>query len=54
MSASPLTLNEPDVSQAPTVPPSPEKIADTGLSTDAIRDLLLKVLYVQGLSLIHI
>ncbi len=26
----------------------PEKLADTGLSADAVRDLLLKVLYVQG------
>jgi predicted ATPase with chaperone activity len=30
------------------VPPVPETLADTGLSADAVRDLILKVLYVQG------
>ena len=31
-----------------TLPPVPQKLADTGLSIDAVRDLILKVLYVQG------
>nr|MDQ3309414.1 hypothetical protein [Gemmatimonadota bacterium] len=30
------------------VPPVPESIRDTGLSAEAINDLLLKTLYVQG------
>jgi len=30
------------------LPPSPDKLADTGLTGDFVRDLLLKTLYVQG------
>ena len=30
------------------VPPIPDRLADTGLSADFVRDLLLKTLYVQG------
>jgi predicted ATPase with chaperone activity len=41
-------VNEPEPAGKAAVPPSPEKLADTGLSADAIRDLLLKALYVQG------
>jgi predicted ATPase with chaperone activity len=48
VSASPLIVDQPDLSESLAVPPSPEKLADTGLAPDAIRDLLLKVLYVQG------
>ena len=31
-----------------TLPPSPDRLADTGLTGDFVRDLLLKTLYVQG------
>ena len=48
MSATPLVVNEPQPAEAAAIPPTPEKLADTGLSADAVRDLLLKVLYVQG------
>jgi predicted ATPase with chaperone activity len=34
--------------EQPVVPPPPETLADTGLSSDFVRDLLLKTLYVQG------
>ena len=48
MSATPLVVNEVQPTEAAAIPPAPEKLEDTGLSADAIRDLLLKVLYVQG------
>jgi predicted ATPase with chaperone activity len=48
VSATPILSHDPDLVESAAVPPSPEKLADTGLSADAIRDLLLKVLYVQG------
>ena len=50
MSATPLLRNEPELAEqaAAVIPPPPDKLSDTGLSADAIRDLLLKVLYVQG------
>jgi predicted ATPase with chaperone activity len=48
LTASPLMAKEPHVTETAGVPPTPEKLADTGLSADAVRDLLLKVLYVQG------
>ncbi|HEV2084687.1 MAG TPA: hypothetical protein VGR09_06370 [Gemmatimonadales bacterium] len=48
MSATPMIANELDLAETVAVPPIPEKLADTGLSADAVRDLLLKVLYVQG------
>ena len=48
MSATPLISHEPPRAESLAIPPSPEKLADTGLSPDAVRDLLLKVLYVQG------
>ena len=35
-------------SESLALPPVPQKLADTGLSIDAVRDLILKVLYVQG------
>jgi predicted ATPase with chaperone activity len=34
--------------EAPEAPPLPERLADTGLTPDFIRDLILKILYVQG------
>jgi len=43
-----MISNELDLAEAVAVPPVPETLADTGLSADAVRDLLLKVLYVQG------
>jgi predicted ATPase with chaperone activity len=43
-----MISNEPHLAEALLVPPTPEKLADTGLSADSVRDLLLKVLYVQG------
>jgi len=43
-----MISNEPHLAEEVLVPPTPEKLADTGLSADAVRDLLLKVLYVQG------
>jgi predicted ATPase with chaperone activity len=48
VSATPMIANELDLAETVAVPPIPEKLADTGLSADAVRDLLLKVLYVQG------
>ena len=33
---------------SPAIPPALDTLADTGLSADAVRDLILKVLYVQG------
>jgi predicted ATPase with chaperone activity len=43
-----MIANELDLAETVAVPPIPEKLADTGLSADAVRDLLLKLLYVQG------
>jgi predicted ATPase with chaperone activity len=43
-----MIASELDLAETVAVPPPPEKLADTGLSADAVRDLLLKVLYVQG------
>jgi hypothetical protein len=37
-----------DLADTATIPPVPESLADVGLSADAVRDLILKVLYVQG------
>ncbi|HMA42593.1 MAG TPA: hypothetical protein VKO86_01155, partial [Gemmatimonadales bacterium] len=37
-----------DSGAAPSCPPAPESIADTGLTPEAITELLLKTLYVQG------
>jgi predicted ATPase with chaperone activity len=48
LSATPAVIREQQPSEAVVIPPPPEKLADTGLSADAVRDLLLKVLYVQG------
>jgi predicted ATPase with chaperone activity len=48
VSATPVILNEPEVALKDSVPPVPDTLADTGLSADAVRDLILKVLYVQG------
>jgi predicted ATPase with chaperone activity len=48
VSATPIMSNELALAESVAIPPTPEKLADTGLSADAVRDLLLKVLYVQG------
>jgi predicted ATPase with chaperone activity len=48
VSATSIISSLSDHVEAAPIPPSPEKLADTGLSADAVRDLLLKVLYVQG------
>jgi predicted ATPase with chaperone activity len=48
MSAIPLLSSEPDLSEPGIIPPVPEKLEDTGLVADTVRDLLLKALYVQG------
>jgi hypothetical protein len=48
LSAIPTIVTEPVLAPAATLPPVPEVLGDTGLSADAIRDLILKVLYVQG------
>jgi predicted ATPase with chaperone activity len=48
MSASPVISAEPAPTITELAPPAPETLADTGLLGDAVRDLILKVLYVQG------
>ena len=48
MSATSAIPNETDLGGTPAVPPVPDALGDTGLSPDAVRDLILKVLYVQG------
>jgi predicted ATPase with chaperone activity len=40
--------SEPVLASTHAVPPVPDTLADTGLMADAVRDLILKVLYVQG------
>jgi predicted ATPase with chaperone activity len=47
MSATPV-MHEPEVALKDSVPPVPDTLADTGLLADGVRDLILKVLYVQG------
>ncbi|HEX5386807.1 MAG TPA: hypothetical protein VFW66_08925 [Gemmatimonadales bacterium] len=39
--------------ERPAVPPMPDTLADTGLSVELVRDLLLKTLYVQGVRTGH-
>ena len=48
MSATRVLLNEPPAAPKDLVPPVPDSLAETGLSADAVRDLILKVFYVQG------
>ena len=50
MSAVPAipSLDQQPAPRRPDAPPSPEKVDDIGLAPDAVRDLLLKALYVQG------
>jgi predicted ATPase with chaperone activity len=48
MNATPVMLDEPQLARKDSVPPVPDTLADTGLSADAVRDLILKALYVQG------
>jgi len=47
MSATPVIMGD-STGTSEWIPPAPETLADTGLLADAIRDLILKVLYVQG------
>jgi len=46
-------LNVPVTAANVSVPPAPDTLADTGLSADLVRDLLLKVFYVQGAATGH-
>ena len=50
MSAVPAipSLDQEPVPQRPDAPRSPENLDDVGLAPDAVRDLMLKALYVQG------
>lgn len=48
MSATRAMPNEPELAGTEATPPVPDTLADTGLLADAVRDLILKVLYVQG------
>jgi len=48
VSATHTVVDEPQVAAQAAIPPAPDTLADTGLSPDAVRDLILKVLYVQG------
>jgi predicted ATPase with chaperone activity len=48
VSATPVMSPAPDSTASSTIPPNPQRLTDTGLPVDAVRDLLLKVLYVQG------
>src|ERR671910_578580 len=41
-------LSDSEVVPKETAPPVPDTLVDTGLSADAVRDLILKVFYVQG------
>src|SRR5690606_34902074 len=43
-----VTPRRRDVTEVPAIPPVPTSVADTGLSEDAIGDLILKTLYIQG------
>lgn len=48
MTAAPAIIESTELAQTPRIPPVPESLADVGLSADTVRDLVLKVLYVQG------
>jgi hypothetical protein len=48
VSATPVMLNESSIARNDSAPPAPDTLPDTGLSVDAVRDLILKVFYVQG------
>jgi len=48
VSATSAIPKETELAGAPAFPPVPDKLGDTGLSPDSVRDLILKVLYVQG------
>jgi predicted ATPase with chaperone activity len=48
VTAIPITRNAAELAPKESAPPVPDTLADTGLSADAVRDLILKVLYVQG------
>ncbi len=48
MTATPAMIEGTDLLDTATIPPVPASLADLGLSADTLRDLVLKVLYVQG------
>ncbi len=48
MSAIPVMLDEPRLAREDPVPPVPDTLADTGLSADVVRDLILKVSTSRG------
>ena len=48
MTATPTIVTEPGFAPVAGIPPVPDALGDTGLSGDTVRDLILKVLYVQG------
>jgi len=48
VSATSVIPKETDLAGASVAPPVPDTLGDTGLLADAVRDLILKVLYVQG------
>ena len=43
-----MTLDEPSLALNESTPPVPDTLADTGLSADVVRDLILKLFYAQG------
>jgi predicted ATPase with chaperone activity len=48
VTATPTVTEDRELAPSPAIPPVPQTLADTGLSGDTVRDLILKVLYVQG------
>jgi hypothetical protein len=48
LTATPALIDGTELAPAAAIPPVPESLADTGLSADTVRDLILKLLYVQG------
>jgi len=48
VTATPSVAEETELAPSAAIPPVPQSLADTGLSGDTVRDLILKVLYVQG------
>jgi predicted ATPase with chaperone activity len=48
VSAPTVISGDPIPTSVEVFPPSPETLADTGLSADAVQELILKLLYVQG------
>ena len=48
MTATTALIEGTEVADTAAIPPVPRSLADLGLSADMVRDLILKVLYVQG------